>query len=107
MNRREPLLVWRPPLGSDKATGLRGEDVGGLDDVGFDASGHSDDLTHSTPAARDRTVAARLLSGEDKSIAKLSIRGADGAVRDVTVPRSRTFSASCARRPSLKPNEQS
>jgi C-terminal processing protease CtpA/Prc len=49
--------------------------------------------THSTPAARDRTVAGRLLSGEDKSTAKLSIRGADGAVRDVSVPRSRNFSA--------------
>ncbi len=49
--------------------------------------------THSTPAARDRTVAARLLSGEDKSIAKLSIRGADGTDREVTVPRSRNFSA--------------
>jgi C-terminal processing protease CtpA/Prc len=48
--------------------------------------------THSTPAARDRTVAGRLLSGEDKTTAKLTIRGADGAVREVSVPRSRNFS---------------
>jgi C-terminal processing protease CtpA/Prc len=48
--------------------------------------------THSTPAARDRTVAGRLLSGEDKASAKLMIRGADGSVREVSVPRSRIFS---------------
>jgi C-terminal processing protease CtpA/Prc len=45
----------------------------------------------STPAARDRAIAGRLLSGDDNSALKVTVRGADGRPREVTLPTGRRF----------------
>ncbi|MBZ5498051.1 MAG: hypothetical protein LAP85_16740 [Acidobacteriia bacterium] len=44
-------------------------------------------LAFSTPAGRDRTVESRMLSGDPGSTARLAVRGADAAVREVSVQR--------------------
>ena len=44
-------------------------------------------ITFSTPAGRNRVVAQRLLSGDAGSVARVSVRGADGAPREVAITR--------------------
>jgi hypothetical protein len=51
-------------------------------------------IASSTPQWLERLVHFRLLLGPKDSVVKLRVRGADGQVRDVTVPRSQSINGS-------------
>jgi len=79
---------------ADAAAGVSvGDEILAIDgeDVSARARRLAEHASFSTPAARDRLVAGRLLNGGDATEATVTIRGADGRRRDVKLPRARRF----------------